>query len=275
VLRGDGCVERAVVQYDVNGKLICEYKSVHEAEIKTGVNKNSILGVCKKEPCRKTAGGFIWRHKGDEDVAIKYDKTSPVVQISKYGEIVKRFSTVQDAAIEVGITEGGISGVCLKRSRGYNYAGGYIWRYEEGFDEKEFGYFLDKTFVQMTINNIFVAEYQGTHDLVDNSKCELIKVIMCCRGQRKSTNGFKWCIKEEGDKTRITKREKEVVQLTKDFSFVGCYKSAVEASKHTKICATNINFSCKHNGKYHAGGFKWLYKTHYDKLYNLVENKNQ
>ena len=264
--------ERAICQYTKQGEFVKEWESVVSAEQSTGISAGTIGEVCKKKAHRKTAGGYLWRYKDDHDVSLEYQKTSPVIQISKYGERLKRFDTVQSAAVSIGVSEGGITGCCKKRTRGYNYAGGYLWRYEEDYTDEEFGYYADKTFVKMTLNNILVAEYHGTHDLVDNAKCELIKVIMCCRGQRRSTNGFKWCIKEECDKTRMSKREKAVVKLDKDFVLVQEYNSAVEAAASNDVCASNITYSCKHKGKYNVKGYKWMYKEDY---MNLIENNNE
>ena len=261
-----------VRQYDKDGRFIKEWDSVVSAEKETGIDSSSISSVCRKDKYRKLAGGFIWRYKGDEDVVLKYDKTSQVVQISKYGEYLKTFDSVKQAAIEVGITIGGISGVCSKKTRGYNYAGGYLWRYKDDYNDNEFGYYLDKTFIKMTNNNIFVEEYKGTRDLVDKSGCELIKVIMCCRGERTSTNGFKWCIKEECDKTRMTKREKPVVQLSKDFVYINEYISAVIAAKENNTHSTHISYSCKTKGKYTSGGFRWMYKDDY---VEFLKNKKE
>lgn len=255
----------AVVQYTKEGEYVREYGSINEAYRITDIDTSTIAEVCARKGYRKTAGGFIWRYKGDEDVAIEYAKTSSVVQISKYGEKVKTFTSVREAAKEANTSEGGISGICMKRARGYNYAGGFIWRYEEEYDEKEFGYFVDKTFVQMTLNNIFVAEYKGTHELVDNGGFELIKVIMCCRGKRNSTNGFKWCIKEEEVKTRESKREKPIVQLDKQMNFIAEYPSSVVASDKVGTPSTNILRCCKCGLHTSAAGYRWMYKEDYNK----------
>lgn len=255
----------AVVQYTKEGEYVREYGSINEAYRITDIDSSTIAEVCRKDTVRKTAGGFIWRYKGDEDVAIEYAGTSSVVQISKYGEKIKTFPSVREAAKEANTSEGGISGICMKRARGYNYAGGFIWRYEEEYDEKEFGYFVDKTFVQMTRNNIFVAEYKGTHELVDKGGFELIKVIMCCRGKRNSTDGFKWCIKEEEVKTRESKREKPIVQLDKQMNFIAEYPSSVMASQKVNIPSSNIIRCCKVGTHTSAAGYRWMYKEDYNK----------
>lgn len=269
VLGNTNSVAREVCQYTKDGLFVREWESPLSAGEQLGIGAGSIAEVCLRKGSRKTAGGFIWRYKGDEDVSIEYNTMSPVVQISKYGEKLRTFNSVRDAAKDVKVSDGGISGICMKRSRGYNYAGGYLWRYEDEYDEDEFGYFVDKTFIQMTMNNIFVAEYKGTHELVDKGGFELVKVIMCCRGKRKSTDGFKWCIKEEGDKTRLTKRERPVVKFDKEMNYICEYPSAVVASKDVSIPSTNIARCCAVGTHTSAAGFRWMYKDEYEKLKDI------
>lgn len=265
VLGNKNGIERAVVQYTKDGLFVKKWDSSLQVERELGFCSSSITEVCKKNTCRKTVGDYVWRYEGDDDVSVEYTKTSPVVQISKYGEKIRTFNSVNDAALEVGVSIGGVSGVCLKRTRGYNYAGGYIWRYKDEYDENEFGYFVNKTFIQMTQQNIFVAEYKGTHELVDKGGFELVKVIMCCRGERKITNGFKWCIKEEGDKTRLTKREKPVVKFDKEMNYICEYPSATIAAKDNNTYSTHIGVSCNNTTRRTAGGYRWMYKEDYEK----------
>ena len=264
ILGNKNGTNRPIMQYTKEGEFIREWESAADAEKELGVDASSISAVCQRQKYRNVASGFIWRYKGDDDVAIQYDKFSPVVQISKYGERLETFNSVRDAAKAVGVTDGGVTGVCMKRPRGYNYAGGYIWRYEEEYDDNEFGYFVNKTFIQMTMNNIFVAEYKGTHDLVDRGGFELVKVLMCCRGKRNSTNGFKWCIKEEGLKTRTSRREKPVVQLDKNCNFIAEYRSAVDAAKKNNLHSTHIADCCIQGLHRTSGGYRWMYKEKYE-----------
>lgn len=270
VLRDKNKKERAVIQYNKKGDFLCEYESIHEASSETNIAYSSILEVCVRKGCRKTAGGYIWRLKGDGDLNLTYDKQSPVIQISKYGEKIGEYNSVKEAAISVGVSIGGISGVSLKKKRGYNYAANCIWRYKEDYDENEFGYYIDKTFIQMTVNNIYVSEFKGTHELVDKTGVELVKVIDCCKNPRKTTGGYKWCIKEEGDRTRKTKRERPVVKLDSNMCFLEEYRSAVDAAKKNDAHANHIGDSCKSLGKRKCGGYRWLYKDDY---LNLIEKK--
>lgn len=52
---------KPVIQYDLLGNFIEEYKSTHEAERKTRIDNNCISRCCNGK--YKTAGGFVWRYK--------------------------------------------------------------------------------------------------------------------------------------------------------------------------------------------------------------------
>lgn len=53
---------KMVIQLDLNGKYIADYKSLSEACRKNNIsNSGSISDVCKGH--RKSAGGFIWKFK--------------------------------------------------------------------------------------------------------------------------------------------------------------------------------------------------------------------
>ena len=60
------------------------------------------------------------------------------------------------------------------------------------------------------------------------------------------------------------KREKVVIQLTKNFEFIAEYESAKQAEKCTKAHATHIGDSCKSKATRTAGGFRWMYKNDYE-----------
>lgn len=60
-LNNNSC--KAVVQFDLNYNLIKEYAYIRLAQQETGISNQAISHCCKKYRGKKTAGGFIWRHK--------------------------------------------------------------------------------------------------------------------------------------------------------------------------------------------------------------------
>ena len=53
---------KAVIQLDIEGVIINEYKSIKEASFITGIKSDSISSCCNRR--RKTSGGFKWKFKG-------------------------------------------------------------------------------------------------------------------------------------------------------------------------------------------------------------------
>ena len=51
---------KPVIQIDLDGRILYEYKSVAEASKQTGCNKTSIAKTCRDE--RKSCGGFSWKY---------------------------------------------------------------------------------------------------------------------------------------------------------------------------------------------------------------------
>lgn len=53
--------KKEVIQTDMEGNLVAEYKSVSEASKSTGVNRSSIAKCCRS--VYKSASGFLWKYK--------------------------------------------------------------------------------------------------------------------------------------------------------------------------------------------------------------------
>ena len=56
-----GNLLKPIIQFDLKNNKINEFNSLNEAMRKTGVYSGNISSCCRQE--RKTAGGFIWKHK--------------------------------------------------------------------------------------------------------------------------------------------------------------------------------------------------------------------
>lgn len=57
---------KPVLQFTLDGILVKEYQSIHQAERETGFNQSSIRACCKGK--RKTAGGYIWKYAKEVDL---------------------------------------------------------------------------------------------------------------------------------------------------------------------------------------------------------------
>lgn len=56
--------DKKVIQYDLNYNFVKEYKSIHEANRRTGIDYRNISAVCNKK--RRKTGGYIWKFKEEE-----------------------------------------------------------------------------------------------------------------------------------------------------------------------------------------------------------------
>lgn len=54
---------KIIIQYDLNGNYLNEYKNINQASEINKINKGNICSCCKN--IRKQAGGYIWRYKNE------------------------------------------------------------------------------------------------------------------------------------------------------------------------------------------------------------------
>lgn len=152
-----------------------------------------------------------------------------------------------------------------------------LWNYTileycdiDDLDERE-KYYIS---LYNTINNGYNCESGGHENKIvsDESKQKLSeamkgnhltkeqkrKMSEAKKGENNPMYG-KHCDDEIKDKIRL-KRNKPVIQFTKEGTFVAEYESALVAKNITGIDNGNIAYCCKGKRK-SAGGFKWAYKN--------------
>lgn len=124
----NGTNDKAVYQYALNGTLIAEYSSAHEASRKLNISFTNICKVCRGE--RKTAGGFGWSYtKNIIDTPIKTIRfeNNTVLQFTKEGKFLAEYPTAKEAERQTHIDDGTIGLACKGKAK---TAGGFIWKYK-------------------------------------------------------------------------------------------------------------------------------------------------
>lgn len=116
--------DRPIIQYDFNGNIINEYKTMSDAARSLGLfakngkpRSGQICQCCKGT--RRQAYGYIWRYKGDSfDLYSikKYHFSRKVVMYTKDNEYIKTFNTVKDAAEYLDTSDGSIINCCKHRA---------------------------------------------------------------------------------------------------------------------------------------------------------------
>lgn len=119
---------RNVIQCDMDGNFLNEYKSVQEASENTGSNRTTISGVLTGT--YKSANGFIFVYKEDfpiKDIS-KYRKRKKgrkVAQVDiESGKTIKVFDRISEAGKELGVNYKSIQKVVDSPNRS---AFGYKW----------------------------------------------------------------------------------------------------------------------------------------------------
>lgn len=125
---------KKVCQFSKQGKKIATFQSLWEASQITGVAESSISLCCQKKRL-KTAGGYVWRYKGEKFTnPIKNtnkDKRIKILQIDfKSKKIIKEHESIKAAGnlfknpnARIGI------GACCRGNQKTAY--GFIWKYKD------------------------------------------------------------------------------------------------------------------------------------------------
>lgn len=119
---------RTVLQYDLKGNFIREYRSAEEAARAVGVSDGSNISRC----CRgkhRSIGGFQWGYKYTDHQILKdmeNSNTKPVAQMNKLGEVVAIYDSISAASRATGYAK---SNICACVNKRIKSTGGYLWTY--------------------------------------------------------------------------------------------------------------------------------------------------
>lgn len=140
---------------------------------------------------------------------------------------------------------------------------------------------MSRPVVQLSLNGEYVSEYESARQACVNTGIDESAIRKCCKWQLCTAGGFFWANKEEWDlnsqlvvQKKIKNHHTQVVQLTKDGSFVAKYESQNDASMQTGIPANKI-ISCCHHQQKSAGGYVWIKLDEYHHSYQFILPKPQ
>jgi len=119
--------EKTVYQFDLQGNYITYYKSVKEAENKTGISSTVISRVCLGNQCQ--AGGYYWNYKKRFDFREKKQKVTAVACYTDEGKFIKSFTSITEAAKEYNV---GVPSIHKAISGQRKHCAKLRWRYFYG-----------------------------------------------------------------------------------------------------------------------------------------------
>lgn len=247
-----------IVQYDLNGNRIDEYKSSYEAYLKTGISNKKINQVVLGR--YKQAGGYMWRYAEDApDKLEPYKQKHKCCQYDLEGNLIKIWDDVKEADKFFGPKK---KTCCIERccdGTGCKTAYGFQWRFIENADNKIDEHNPFKKVLQYDSNGNFIKKWPN----IATIKNELgWNVSGACQGVNKTSFGYQW--RYEGDNTPVfvIKKphsvKKKIIQYSKDGVLLNIFDTTKQASEITGVNYKNIQ--CCAGGKNKtAGGYIWKY----------------
>ena len=122
-------ISKQVSQYDLEGNFIKTWDSITKASIELKINQPDISSCCIFK--LNQAGGFQWvygNNKQNINKFIKKIKATSVIQYDLENNIIKEWSSIKEATINLKLYDGDISKCCRGRQK---TAGGFKWEYKK------------------------------------------------------------------------------------------------------------------------------------------------
>jgi hypothetical protein len=276
---------KPVVQLDLNGNLIREWKSLKFIVKELGISKSSVRSCCNGQFSSVHNYIFLWKNDYDKFTVnnnlmteiserLKIIEKYHILQLSKNGNTIKEWNSIPQASSELNISKKLIRDACEGIS---NEAGGYCWKWKH----KKVSYSSkNKKIVQLDLNGNFIKEWDNIKSIQIYFKSNTTVLEVCHNKKHHNTSmGYRWMYKEDYDKildkSTIDKDIKtkviRIVQLDLNGNFIREWDSIKEASKETNISDTDISKNCKKYTK-RAGTYVWMYEREY---YKISPNKER
>ena len=122
--------KRPVEQFTKDMVFVAEYPSIKEAIQQTGVGH--ISECCLRKPHCNTAGGYIWRFKGDESYTPRENACNKrVFQFTKDGDFIAEYPSAAEAGRHLGLSKSQTNHIndCCNGKR--ESSAGFVWKYKE------------------------------------------------------------------------------------------------------------------------------------------------
>jgi hypothetical protein len=119
---------KEVLQYNLDGTFIKEWRGIKEVSKTLGLYKNGISSCYSGRI--NSCGGFIWRLKDnpiDNKINFVDGHSIPIKQYNIDGKFIKDWDSIIRASLSLNISAGCISKCCKNKLK---TSGGFIWKYK-------------------------------------------------------------------------------------------------------------------------------------------------
>ncbi len=266
-----------ILQYDLEGDFITEFKSLNDASNYLGVLPNAIgqnlSGIAK------SSGGFQWRIKTKvflkkiEPYFIE-NNGLPIGKFDLDGNLIEMFESLLDAERKTGHKEGTIR-ASMNRGSKVKRTDYFFIQYNRfqiipkkvmPFEIPIHG--ISIPIVQLSFDGkAFINEFQSIRRAEEHFDIKKSHISCVCKGSRKSALGYLWKYKydynEDLPKVSIhavprKNLNRPVAQYDLDGKFIQSFATIADASKHVGIAQNSIVTVAQGKHKY-TSNFQWAY----------------
>ena len=192
----------------------------------------------------------------------------PIIQISRSGEIVRRWSSVTEASASTGAT---VSAICAACKRTKHTAAGYLWCYEddangvsEALESYKNGYGR-KPVYQYSLSGDLIKKWNSIADVERETGYRGSSITSACKGRIKQSYGFIWS-REEKEQSYFSgstllgskRKNRPVLQFSKEGEFIKKWPSATEAARKFGFDSSSISKACRGKTTFYKG-FIWKF----------------
>ena len=260
---------KSIIQYTLDGHIVNRFSSVNQASIATGFSCGTLLDNAYKKS--KISHGYVWRFEGDryKGEYKDYRRTKPVTQFSLEEKKIKTYQSMDDAALQTGLTVANIH----KNVQGHNKtAGGFIWRYSTPKEIKSLPAFKQSEYngnsptsrevIKYSLDGKKLAQYSSISEAAKQNKTSPSSISGILDKSHAHRN-FVWRSKGNRYRGELAKNpHANKAMIVTQYDLTGkklkIFKSTKEAEKQTGISSSTISMVARGKLK-STGGFIWHY----------------
>lgn len=189
-------------QYNLDGTFIRSFNSTTEAAKLLNMSQPCIATACRKEYFQSY--NYLWRYErdgyiygenlSDNETKFIHKLSKPVYKYGLNGELIKKYDSITEAAMEMNMATTNISKACNGTIKTAN---GYIWRYDNvTFTNDELKSINSnnrkRKVAQYTMEKEFVNEYISIAEANRQTGINDTSISFCCNGRCTHAGGYKW-----------------------------------------------------------------------------------
>ena len=192
---------KKVVQYDMDGNFIQIFDSAYAASEEVKVDASRIREACNLK--QKTSGGYQWRWYGkniEKNIGSVAEKTlvrTKVKQYDLYGNFIRKYNSIKEAAEETGVNYACISRVIRHQQK---TSGGFLWTKEDEepqptkkeIEKKSLPKTQRSVIVYTKDTHEYITEFDSIKQAAEELSIGYKGIVSVCEKKLKSSGGYYW-----------------------------------------------------------------------------------